>query len=263
MMGIHTGKFCYKAYTKGQKICGGCPMTLTFKNGKVHTVEREIKTEHEIKYLQITASPLKNSEGTIIAGIRVVRDITERRLLEEDIRESEGKYRSLYREFRGILDAIPDALVLLSSDLKIIWSNEVAARNMNMSMDDFIGQHCYKVRHGRAKPCEKCPVLECYSSHKPQIVEAKTPDGRTWKLHVYPVVGDRGEVKGVIEAAHNITERKRTEEALLKNERELISRVKELEDFYNMAVGRELRMKQLKKENDKLKEQLETYKKSQ
>jgi PAS domain-containing protein len=263
MMGIHVGEFCYKAYTKSKGICSGCPVALTFKDGKVRTVEREKQTKNKTKYMQITASPLRNSEGKIIAGIRVMRDITEQKLLEEDIRESEGKYRSLYRDFRGILDAIPDALVLLSGDLKIVWSNEVAAKNMNMSVDDFIGQHCYKVRHGRAKPCEMCPVLECYASHKPKIVEAKTPDGRIWELHVYPVLGDRGEVKGVIEAAHNVTDRKRAEEVLLNKEQELMLRVKELEDFYDMAVGRELRMKQLKKENETLKEQLEKYKKSQ
>ncbi len=263
MMGIHVGEFCYKTYVKRRKICSGCPVALTFRDGRVHTVEREKQTGNETKYLQITASPLKNSEGKIIAGIRVVRDITERKLLEEDIRESEGKYRSLSREFRGILDAIPDALVLLSSDLKVIWSNEVAAKNMNMSVDDFIGQYCYKVRHGRARPCEMCPVLECYASHKPKIVEAKTPDGRIWELHVYPVLGDRGEVRGVIEAAHNVTDRRHAEKVLLKKEQELISRVKDLEDFYDMAVGRELRMKQLKEENETLKEQLEKYKKSQ
>jgi PAS domain-containing protein len=252
MMGTHVGEFCYKAYAKKRSICRGCPVAITFKDGKVHTVERERQIENETKYLQITISSLKNSEGKIIAGLRVVRDITDRKLLEEDIKESEEKYRSLYQEFRGILDAIPDALVLLSRDLKVVWSNEVAAKNMNMSVDDFIGQHCYTVRHGRSKPCKNCPVLECYTSHKPKIIESSTPDGRLWELYAYPVFDDRGEVKGVIEAAHNITERKRSE-------KEIHEKVKELEDFYNIAIGRELRMKELKEQIKKLEKKLAKY----
>jgi PAS domain S-box-containing protein len=53
----------------------------------------------------------------------------------------------------------------------------------------------------------------------------------------------------------NITERILAEEENKK-------RFKELEDFYEKAVGRELRIKQLEEENEKIKEELEKYKKS-
>lgn len=51
-------------------------------------------------------------------------------------------------------------------------------------------------------------------------------------------------------------------EELQKREQELAKRMNELEEFYDMAVGRELRMKQLKEEIVELKEELEEYKKS-
>jgi methyl-accepting chemotaxis protein len=44
---------------------------------------------------------------------------------------------------------------------------------------------------------------------------------------------------------------------------ELKKRIDELEEFYDMAVGRELRMKQLKEEIDKLRTELSRHKKSQ
>lgn len=145
-------------------------------------------------------------------------DVSERKRLEEDLRESEGKYRSLYQEFRGILEAIPDALLLLSRDLKVIWANEVAAANMHVSLDRFIGRHCYEVRHGWSEPCPMCPVKTCYGSHKPQIAVTSTPDGRIWELHAFPVFDDSGEVIGVIEVARNITERKQAENNLKESE---------------------------------------------
>ena len=51
--------------------------------------------------------------------------------------------------------------------------------------------------------------------------------------------------------------RKLVEEALKKNEKELKRRVQELEEFYDIAIGRELRMMALKQENEKLREELE------
>ena len=59
----------------------------------------------------------------------------------------------------------------------------------------------------------------------------------------------------MISMVWDVTERKQSEEEINK-------RIKELEDFYDMAVGRELRMKELKVEIKTLKEELERYKKS-
>jgi DNA-binding response OmpR family regulator len=55
-----------------------------------------------------------------------------------------------------------------------------------------------------------------------------------------------------------IAERKRAEEEMKKLEKALQKRVKELEEFYDMAVGRELRMKELKEEIERLKKKLWT-----
>ena len=51
----------------------------------------------------------------------------------------------------------------------------------------------------------------------------------------------------------NISKRKTAQEEIKK-------RVKELEEFYDMAVGRELRMKELKEEMEDLKEEIERLK---
>lgn len=55
---------------------------------------------------------------------------------------------------------------------------------------------------------------------------------------------------------------KKAVEALQKSEKELKKRVKELEEFYDIAIGRELRMKELKEEMESLKEELGKYKKA-
>lgn len=49
-------------------------------------------------------------------------------------------------------------------------------------------------------------------------------------------------------------------EAFQKSEKELKKRIKELEDFYEIAIGRELKMIELKEEIESLKEELTKYK---
>ena len=58
---------------------------------------------------------------------------------------------------------------------------------------------------------------------------------------------------GVVTTCEDITDRKRIEN-------EIKERIKELETFYEAAVNRELKMKELKKEIQKLKDELSQYK---
>ena len=116
LMGDHIGEYCYKAYKNVMSICEGCPIEKTFKTGKVYTVQREIQTKKGVKHLEVTASPLKNSTGKIVAGIEIIRDTTDRWTAEEKSKESAKLLSS-------VLQALDGLLVVLNKDLQIIYSN--------------------------------------------------------------------------------------------------------------------------------------------
>ena len=89
IIGNHTGKYCYKAYEKREKICKGCPVALSFKDGKVHSAERIAPTDRGALHVEITSSPLIGPEGEIIAGIEIVRDISKHKKMVDDLLKSE------------------------------------------------------------------------------------------------------------------------------------------------------------------------------
>ena len=74
-------------------------------------------------------------------------------------------------------------------------------------------------------------------------------DGSTFPVHLMSdvVTNEDGEAIGIVTTCEDITDRK-------KMEKEIKMKVEDLEKFYEMSIGREVKMKELKKEIKKLKE---------
>jgi PAS domain S-box-containing protein len=84
-VGNHLGATCYEAYEHKEEICTGCPVALAMADGKVHSVERTIDFPDGPRHFEINASPLRDGTGTIVGGIELVRDATERKRNEAQL----------------------------------------------------------------------------------------------------------------------------------------------------------------------------------
>lgn len=205
-----------KSHELLRAILSGTPHFTEWKHPKLD--ETLFDTEVSLKKLE------PSEEDFVIA---IVRDVTDRKRAETELRESEKQYRSLYQEFQGLLNAIPDSLTLISPDLKIVWANEGAAASFDKTVSDFVNKHCYHVWHSRLTPCGVCPVQRCFCSGKTEVEEIIMPDGRIWDIRAIPLFGEQGETKGVIEVARNITERKQAEKSLKQLNEQLIEEHKQ------------------------------------
>ena len=86
LIGDHPGEYCYHAYQGREQVCEDCPVEMAFSDGCIHTVEKTVLTNGSTVNIEITASPLHDAAGEIVACIELVRDITERRRAEEEIK---------------------------------------------------------------------------------------------------------------------------------------------------------------------------------
>jgi PAS domain S-box-containing protein len=86
VMGEHVDEKCFNAYWGNDRQCEGCPMARTFRDGGVHLEEREISFNGDLRYFEITTSPLRDASGEVTAGIEILRDVTERKRAEEEVR---------------------------------------------------------------------------------------------------------------------------------------------------------------------------------
>ncbi len=89
MVGDHVGDPCYEAYRSLKSVCEDCPLDRALADGRVHTAERILERPDGIRHIEVTASPLRDASGAIVAGIELVRDVTDRWRTESQLRQAQ------------------------------------------------------------------------------------------------------------------------------------------------------------------------------
>jgi PAS domain S-box-containing protein len=201
IIGEHTGSFCFEVYEQHVSVCQDCPLEKTFQDGQTYTVER-INPSRPLT-VEITTSPIRDEEGKIIAGIEVVRDITERIKTEKAFRESVKKYR----------DIVDNSLVgIYTTTLKgdILYINEALADmfefNSPSEMMKLGVSSLYK------NPSDRKTFLDALQKTGSIMnfeIEALTKTGKTINLMFSATLSDTV-ISGMI---MDITRRKRSEQS--------------------------------------------------
>jgi PAS domain S-box-containing protein len=150
----------------------------------------------------------------------------ERALREQERREAaarlEEQIRRAKREWELSFDAIPDPVIVLDNQCVIRRANQAASALFGLTPPQLVGKYCYEVLHGTAEPRPDCPHLRLLQSGVEQRADIHEPHlGKTFAATASPLRSPSGEVLGCVRVLHDITDRKRAEEAVRRANRAL------------------------------------------
>ena len=204
---------------------------LRFKDGSVITIE------------SIAFIFDKSADGWHVGSI--TRDVSERKKKEEEVRQSETKFRTLFTNM--VSGACVDEVIYQDGkvvDYRILDINPSYERILGTKRENVVGELASKIYAPHP-----VPFLDTYAqvveSGKPQEFEAFFPPAAKY-VHITVSSPAPGRFSTIFS---DITEQRQAAEALhLK--------IQELEQFHDLTVDRELRMIELKREVNSLMKEL-------
>ncbi|HUN55528.1 MAG TPA: PAS domain S-box protein [Smithella sp.] len=172
----------------------------------------EIRIRHidgNWRYFESMANNLKQDNGAE-AIIVNLRDISDRKQAEESIKKASNEWQATF-------DAVNDAICLIDVDQRIIRCNRTMSEMFAIPQEELIGKHCWEIVHATKEPVPECPVIKIKSSLRREEMELYR-EGKWLNITAYPVLNDNHVLAGMVHIIKDITEHKRSDEALLRSE---------------------------------------------
>ncbi|KAA0002160.1 MAG: PAS domain S-box protein [Thermoplasmata archaeon] len=94
---------------------------------------RIIRKDGKVRWVEVSLSPLYDEKGKVYGNQGILRDITERKKLEEELRKSEEKYRTL-------AESAEEIIVIHDTEGRIIYVNEYGVRRSGYSKKEILGR---------------------------------------------------------------------------------------------------------------------------
>ncbi len=189
------------------------PPLRALKGEVVRNLEEIIRTpaKGELRYRQVSSTPVKDSNGEIIGSVSVVRDITEHKKVDEAFKESEKKYQDL-------VETTSDFIWEMDSQGRYTYCSTQMQRLWGVKPEEMIG----KTPFDMMPPVDREKGLEFFrrleNSPAPfsgLVTTAYNGQGRLILVETngIPFFDKNGRLLGFRGISRDVTERKKMEEA--------------------------------------------------
>jgi PAS domain S-box-containing protein len=237
------GKRFEEVFTDKEAAAYAALDTQLLTRGGRQVYEATLATAGGERHLRLCKASVRDAEtGEAYGLVGVALDVTDRHRaeaaaatlrasLEADVarlsRELEaaqaGRDRALSRRrddaqfLDTVLSAVGEGVCVLSPDMTVLSVNR-AMRSLYAEGGEIVGRRCHDVFHGLDTPCQDCPSLRALATRKlamsvvPRIIDDRQSG---WvELFCYPLFGDDGAVRAVVEIVRDVTAGRKLEAEL-------------------------------------------------
>jgi PAS domain S-box-containing protein len=222
-----------------------------------HEDYRIIRKDGRSIWLYHFTTIVRNDESEIDHCLGYVIDVTERKLIETALKESQERYRSLYSMMRRMCDNVPDMIWAKDMDRRYVFANRAVCENLLIAGDteEPMGKNdmFFAERERNSKPedpewhsfgevCADSDAIVMKTGKPERFDEFGNVQGEFLYLDVYkaPFWNEQGEMIGTVGCGRVVTEERRLAEALRRSHEELEERVEQRTEEL-AAVNRHLK----------------------
>ena len=207
------GKTCYELIHGTKEPPPFCPHKRTLDTGKPK--RKEFFEPHLGIYIEVSTSPLFDENGQVMATVHIAKDVTERKQVEENLCQSEEK-------FRTFMETASDLMLITDKDENITYLNESMARTLGYSKEEMLGMNITQLLTKEALEKDFKPQWEKFVTNRKISIDTTyaTKDGKEvyGELKAVAIYESDGKYIGSRTIFRDTTERKQVKEALRENE---------------------------------------------
>jgi len=209
------GKKCYEVLRGRSSACPECPLReiIETKSSKHLILQLE---ERRKEWFEVFLCPVTDRKDNVVAVIEHFRDITDRKILEEKLREEK-------KRFEDIAAHVGEWVWEIDREGRYIYSNPVVEKILGYKPEEVIGKFFYDFFIPEEREILKKKAFEIFSKKEPFrnfLNKLMHKDGRVIIVETngVPVLSDDGEFLGYRGADHDVTERIEAERKLRESE---------------------------------------------
>jgi two-component system cell cycle sensor histidine kinase/response regulator CckA len=172
---------------------------------------RILRQDGEVRWVHELIQNICDNSGKPIMVQGALYDITERKRAEEALLNAAQQWRMTF-------DGISDIVCLLGQEGRIIKCNKALTDLLGKPFSEIINRTHLEILHGAPMPIEDCPVERLWKTHRRET-DILLINDRWFSIAVDPLLDEAGRLVGAVHIMSDVTERKRTEEAIRESEK--------------------------------------------